>query len=247
MKYLTALALALLPLGCAANRNAAQSRNQVPPIEEGFLDRAVDAAPLGPIAADRRVFLRIQELSAGDSLAAPDAARELKSTLAEASQTMLAASALGLFRAGVYTGSTDLIDLACGSSRRVTHHALRRANHLGEIEAACGSLASLPSAPKSDVCGTSLRLLLDGYRQLAAGQEEAARKTEAEGLRQWSRCDRARALTRSPVPPTSRGFLVVATLQALDAAPVTYLGGEPAPDTAEAINAAFVQGAKLTR
>ena len=61
------------------------------------------------------------------------------------------------------------------------------------------------------------------------------------------RCQKIGAPLRSPVDPSTRGFLIVWVLHANDAPPVTFLAGETAPATAEAINDAFLRGVQAVR
>jgi hypothetical protein len=61
------------------------------------------------------------------------------------------------------------------------------------------------------------------------------------------RCPKISAPLRTPVDPSTRGFLIVWTLHANDAPPVTFLAGESAPATAEAINDAFLRGVQAVR
>ena len=45
----------------------------------------------------------------------------------------------------------------------------------------------------------------------------------------------------------TRGFLIVWVLHANEAPPVTFLAGETAPNTAEAINEGFLRGVQAVR
>jgi hypothetical protein len=61
------------------------------------------------------------------------------------------------------------------------------------------------------------------------------------------RCSKISAPLRTPVDPATRGFLIVWTLHANDAPPVTFLAGESTPATAESINDAFLRGVQAVR
>ena len=61
------------------------------------------------------------------------------------------------------------------------------------------------------------------------------------------RCPKITAPLRTPVDPNTRGFLIVWVLHANDAPPATFLAGEGAPATAEAINDGFLRGVQAIR
>lgn len=214
---------------------------------EGFDQPVETLAVLGPVEADRTLFIRLKEMESSNTLGSTDAPRELQAVLAPASQVGIGAAIPAMFRGGVFSGSPGLVNLACASIRRVTDATLRRTNSLGQYEQACAALAAPGSGGNGDACLASRGSFVDAFRLLGKGDESGARKATAEGLRVRRTCSSARPLARTPVAPGSRGFMIVAALQALDAAPSTYLAREPPPRTAEAMNAAFVVGAKALR
>lgn len=203
-------------------------------------------ALVGPVKEDRAAFSRIKELESNGSLGTIDGTRELSNILRSSSQTMLAATAPSLFRAGVYTGSPELIDISCDSMRRVTHAGLRRSNGLGQFEQACDALSGSVAARSNASCGSAPKLL-SAYQALKLGDEKKARQEAAAGLREQGLCSNNRPLVRTPVAPESRGFMIVVALQALNMPPATFLGNEPAPRTSDAINAAFAQNARMIK
>jgi len=200
--------------------------------------------PLRPGETDRALFALIRRLQERRLLGTPDADAELAPLLAAASQTMLAASALELYRAGVCAGSPSLMNQSCAASRRVEHPGLRRANRLRDLEAACAALALSPEELAARPCGASTAQLVEAYRLLASS-EERAREVAGAALRARAECSQALPLRRTPVAPTAPGFIVVAALQAVGADPVTWLAGEGTPNTASSINTAFVENVKL--
>jgi len=83
---------------------------------------------------------------------------------------------------------------------------------------------------------------------LAADKGPDAGRAAADAVRLLrDRCPKITAPLRTPVDPGSRGFLVVWVLHANDAPPVTFLAGETAPNTADAINDAFLRGVQAVR
>ncbi len=78
--------------------------------------------------------------------------------------------------------------------------------------------------------------------------ENEAGRLASEAVRSLrDRCPKMTAPLRTPVDPSSRGFLIVWVLHANDAPPVTFLAGETAPATAEAINEGFLRGVQAVR
>ena len=209
------------------------------------VDRA-SMALIGPLSQDRAAFERIKELESSGALGTLDGTRELKNVLHGSSQTMLAATAPSLFRAGVFAGTPELIDISCNAMRRVTHAGLRRSNGLAAFEQACDALAGSAAAQTQGSC-PSVQKLVGAYQSLRGGDEKKARKEAAAGLRDQGLCPNSRPLVRTPVTPDSRGFIVVVTLQAMGTAPATYLANETAPHTADSINAAFAQNARMIK
>jgi len=128
----------------------------------------------------------------------------------------------------------------------VTNSALRAS---GNVEAALQGCAALTSGKASnDGCGEGQAKLRDAYAQLAGEKSQDAGHTAADAVRMLrDRCSKIGAPLRSPVDPSTRGFLIVWVLHANDAPPVTFLAGETAPSTAEAINDAFLRGVQAVR
>ena len=238
---------AVLVVSCASQ---ARGRSSSPPASPdwraGLMEGRSTAtdAPLGPVPTDRTLFERIREMDDRGQLAELGSAEELRGASQGASQVMLAAAAYRRFQVGVFHGDPSLMQVACGMADRVVHVRLRRARSLEDLERVCGELARGPAGAKGR-CGAGLSSLYRGYKLLSEAREEVARRTTAEGLRARAECENARALVRTPVDPSSRGFLVVALLQAMDAPAATYLGGEGPPRAALSINEAFIQNVQI--
>src|SRR5436853_505619 len=78
--------------------------------------------------------------------------------------------------------------------------------------------------------------LRDAYALLVADKGPEAGRMAAEAVRVLrDGCSQIKAPLRTPVDPASRGFLIVWVLHANKAPPPTFLAGEPAPNTAEAV------------
>ena len=164
------------------------------------------------------------------------------------SQVLASALALPLFKAGVYLGQPRLIDRGCNAARRVTHSALRASGNVDAVLQACGTLASGRQSSSNDGCGEGQQKLREAYALLAAEKNQDAGHAAAEGVRMLrDRCGKMTAPLRTPVDPSTRGFLIVWVLHANDAPPVTFLAGEPVPNTAESINDAFLRGVQAVR
>jgi hypothetical protein len=237
IKYLL-LSVILLAPACATQQEPNDD------LSGGFIPLERNSAALvGPLKQDRAAFERIKDLEDSGALGTLEGTRELRAALRGASQTMLAATAPSLFRAGVYSGSPELIDISCESMRRVTHAGLRRSNGLGQYEQACDALGG--NAP-SGGC-QSVQKLVAAYQSLRLGDEKKARQEAAAGLREQGLCSSSKPLVRTPVAPESRGFMIVVALQAMSMPPATYLANEPAPRTADAINAAFAHNARMIK
>ena len=237
---------ALLVAGCASQSRGPRLEPSGPDWRNGLLeDRpAATDAPLGPVAADRDLFTRIRELDDRGQLAERGSAEELQTASRGASQVMLAAAAYRLFQVGVFHGDPALMSVACGMGDRVVHVRLRRARSLEDLESVCTRLDRGPP-PAKGACGAGLSSLYQGYKLLAEANEMEARRAAAEGLRSRAQCEEARPLVRTPVDPASRGFLVVALLQAMDAPAAAYLGGQGSPRAARTINEAFIQNVQI--
>jgi hypothetical protein len=242
-RLLSFMTLVLLMSACSSskkNTNNSGFEHGFMPVERG------DLALIGPVQQDRHAFERIRDLEATRTLATIDGARDLRDVLRGSSQTMLAASAPAIFRAGVYNGAPELIELACDSLKRVTHSGLRRTNELAQFDNACSALHGGGFGGRGS-CAESTQTLVRAYSELKSGDERSARRSTADALRDRSTCTEGRALVRTPVTPDSRGFIIVVALQASMAAPATYLASESAPQTADAVNAAFAQNARLIK
>src|SRR5688572_715914 len=118
------LSLGLI-LAMAAGCSSTKKVSSGPRFEDGFMPVARDdLALIGPCNQDRKAFERIRDLESTRALATIDGVRDLRDVLRNSSQTLLAASAPALFRAGVYEGAPELIELSCDSLKRVTHSGL---------------------------------------------------------------------------------------------------------------------------
>ena len=171
---------------------------------------------------------------------------QLDEIIAASSQVLASALALPLFKAGVYLGQPRLLEKGCVAARRVTHSALRAASNVDAVLQACGALTGGRSS--SDACGEAQQKLRDAYALLAAEKGNEAGHMAADAVRLLrDRCPKMTAPLRTPVDPSSRGFLIVWVLHANEAPPATFLAGETAPATAEAINEGFLRGVQALR
>ena len=240
------LMLALLVGACAHEQPPApvsQERDWGRGLDE---DLSAQIAPVGPIDTDQRAYDFIRQREREHALGSKVTAVELDEIINASSQVLASALALPLFRAGVYLGQPRLIDRGCVSARRVTHSALRSSGNVEAVLQACAALTS--GRQGSDGCSDGQAKLRDAYAQLAADKATEAGHAAAEAVRQLrDRCPKIGAPLRGPVDPGSKGFLIVWTLHANDAPAVSFLAGEPAPNTAEAINDGFLRGVQAVR
>ena len=203
-------------------------------------------APVGPIENDHYAYDLIRQRERERALGTRATAAELDEIINASSQVLASAMALPLFKAGVFLGQPRLIDKGCTAAQRVTHSALRSSGNVDAVLQACGALQN--GRPAADGCGEGQKKLRDAYALLAADKGQDAGRTAAEAVRALrDRCPKISAPLRTPVDPSTRGFLIVWTLHANDAPPVTFLAGEQAPNTAEAINEAFLRGVQAIR
>src|SRR3989441_85334 len=216
-------------------------------LEEAWRSRGPQIAPLGPIDSDQSAYNYIRRREQERDLGSRMTAAGLDEIIAASSQVLASAMALPLFRAGVYLGSPRLIERACTSAKRVTHSALRTSGNVDAVLQGCGALTAARQG-SSDACGEGKQKLRDAYALLSAEKsQEAGRAAPAAARSLRDRCPKMTAPLRTPVDPGSRGFLIVWVLHANDAPPVTFLAGETAPDTADAINDAFLRGVQAVR
>jgi hypothetical protein len=207
---------------------------------------ATQIAPLGPIESDQHAYDLIRRRERERALATKLTALDVDEIIGNSSQVLASALALPLFKAGVYLGSPRLLDKGCVAARRVTHSALRSTGRVDEVLQACAALTS--GRQGNDGCSEGQQKLRDAYSLLAAEKAPEAGRAAAEAVRVLrDRCPKIAAPLRTPVDPTSRGFLIVWTLHANDAPPATFLAGESAPATAEAINDAFLRAVQAVR
>ncbi|HTO98501.1 MAG TPA: hypothetical protein VMK66_15740 [Myxococcales bacterium] len=244
-KHIVILSLAAL-LACAHEDTA-----QLP--TERDWQKGLDAtrgpqiAPLGPLDTDQGAYDYIRRREQERDLGSRMTASGLDEIIGSSSQVLASAMALPLFRAGVYLGQPRLIERACASANRVTHGALRASGNLDAVLQGCGAL-NAPRQGGGDSCADGKQKLREAYAQLAADKAQDAGHTAADAVRMLrDRCAKMTAPLRTPVDPGSRGFLIVWALHANDAPPVTYLAGEPAPNTADAINDGFLRGVQAVR
>jgi hypothetical protein len=209
--------------------------------------RGPQIAPVGPLDTDQGAYNYIRRREQERDLGSRMTAAGLDEIIAASSQVLASALALPLFRAGVYFGQTRLIERGCTSARRVTHAALRSSGNVDAVLQACGTLTAGKQG-SSDACGDGRQKLRDAYGLLAAEKGQDAGRTAADAVRLLrDRCPKMTAPLRTPVDPGSRGFLIVWVLHANDAPPVTFLAGEAAPNTADAINDGFLRGVQAVR
>jgi hypothetical protein len=203
--------------------------------------RANSIAPVGPIDSDQRAYDIIRRREQQHALGTKATALELDDLINNSSQVLASAMSLPLFKAGVYLGLPRLIEKGCTAGRRVTHSALRSSGNIDAVLQACSALTSGKSG--SSACAQGKKKLRDAYALLADDKGSEAGRTAAEAVQLLrDRCPKITAPLRTPVDPTSKGFLIVWVLHANHAPPQTLLAGEAAPATAEAINEGFVRG-----
>jgi hypothetical protein len=203
-------------------------------------------APVGPIDSDVNGYNLIRRREQERALGSKDTLVELEEIVGNSSQVLASALALPLFQAGVYLGQPQIIEKACAAARRVTHPALRSSGNVETVLQGCGALTV--GKQSSDPCSEGEKKLRDAYAQLASNKPTDAGHTGADAVRILrDRCPKMMAPLRTPVDPSTRGFLIVWTLHANDAPPATFLTGLPAPATAESINEAFLRGVQAVK
>ncbi|HMC35373.1 MAG TPA: hypothetical protein VKH65_13225 [Myxococcales bacterium] len=207
---------------------------------------APQIAPLGPLESDQGAYDLVRRRERERALGSKMTGVQLDEIIAASSQVLASALALPLFKAGVYLGQPRLLEKGCVAARRVTHSALRAASNVDAVLQACGALTGGRSS--SDACGEAQQKLRDAYALLAAEKGNEAGHMAADAVRLLrDRCPKMTAPLRTPVDPSSRGFLIVWVLHANEAPPATFLAGETAPATAEAINEGFLRGVQALR
>jgi hypothetical protein len=203
-------------------------------------------APLGPLESDQGAYDLVRRRERDRALGSKVTAAQLDEIIIASSQVLASALALPLFKAGVYLGQPRLVEKGCAAARRVTHSALRSTSNIDAVLQACGALTA--GRTSSDACGEGQQKLRDAYALLAAEKGAEAGRMAAEAVRLLrDRCPKMTAPLRTPVDPGSRGFLIVWVLHANEAPPATFLAGETAPATAEAINEGFLRGVQAIR
>jgi hypothetical protein len=224
----------------------------IQPLAERDWEKGLDAsrgpqiAPLGPIDTDQNGYNYIRRREQDHDLGSRITAAGLDEIIASSSQVLASSIALPLFRAGVYFGQPRLIERACTAAGRVTHSSLRASGNVDAVLQGCSALTGQKMG--SDSCADGKQKLRDAYALLAADKGNEAGRAAADGVRILrDRCSKMTAPLRGPVDPTSRGFLIVWALHANDAPPVTFLAGDPAPNTADAINDGFLRGVQAVR
>ena len=241
----TALALAVACAHDTGPAPVAHERNW----EQGLdSEHAPQIAPLGPLENDQFAYDFIRRREREHALGSKVTAAELDEVINASSQVLASAMALPLFKAGVYLGLPKLIEKGCVAARRVTHSALRSSGQTDAVLQACSALTTGKQVSRASGCADGKKLLRDAYALLADDKGADAGRKAAEGVQLLrDKCPKMTAPLRTPVDPSTRGFLIVWTLHANDAPPVTFLAGEPAPNTAEAINEAFLRGVQAVR
>jgi hypothetical protein len=241
-----------LLLAIAASVVASCAHEEVsPPADRDWaqgLDGALapQIAPLGPLESDQVAYDLVRRRERERALGSKLTAAQLDEIVGASSQVLASALSLPLFKAGVYLGQPRLIDKGCAAARRVIHAALRSSGNVDAVLQGCGALTG--GRTSSDACGEGQQKLRDAYALLAAEKANEAGRLAAEAVRSLrDRCTKMTAPLRTPVDPSSRGFLIVWALHANDAPPVTFLAGETAPATAEAINEGFLRGVQAIR
>jgi hypothetical protein len=243
-KSILMLTAAIALAGCAHDPPPAPAAHDWEHGLDGSLTAQI--APVGPIEGDVNAYNLIRRREQERALGSKDTLVELDGIVGNSSQVLASALALPLFQAGVFYGQPAIIEKACTAARRVTHPALRSSGNVETVLQGCGALTV--GKQSNDPCSEGEKKLREAYGQLAANKAVDAGHTAADGVRMLrDRCPKMMAPLRSPVDPSSRGFLVVWTLHANDAPPVTFLAGQPAPATAESINEAFLRGVQAVK
>jgi hypothetical protein len=209
-------------------------------------DFSQSIAPLGPIQSDQGAYDLVRRREREHALGSRLTATDLDEIINNSSQVLASALSLPLFKAGVYLGQPRLLDRGCVAAKRVTHSALRSSGNVEAVLQACAAL--ITGKPSSDGCGDGQQRLREAYALLAGEKGPEAGRAAAEAVRSLrDRCPKMTAPLRTPVDPSTRGFLIVWALHSNDAPPVTFMAGETAPNTAEAINEAFLRGVQAVR
>lgn len=205
-------------------------------------------APLGPLESDQGAYDFIRRREREHALATRATAADLDEIINGSSQVLASALALPLLRAGVYLGSPRLVEKGCAAGQRVTNSALRASGNVEAALQACSALNSGARTAAADGCGEGQQKLREAYALLSQEKPADAGRAAAEAVRSLrDRCPKMTAPLRTPVDPSTRGFLIVWALHANDAPPVSFLAGESAPAIAEAINDAFLRGVQAVR
>jgi hypothetical protein len=211
---------------------------------DGTLSSSI--APVGPIDTDQNAYNLIRRREQERALTTNDTLVELDDVVNNSSQVLASALSMPLFQAGVFQGSPALIDRGCAAARRVTHPLLRSSGNVEAVLQACGAL--IAGRQSNDGCADSEKKLRDAYAMLAADKATDAGHMAADAVRGLrDRCPKMLAPLRTPVDPSTRGFIIVWTLHANDAPPASFLAGMPAPQTAESINEAFLRGVQAVK
>jgi hypothetical protein len=206
----------------------------------------VQIAPVGPLDSDQRAYDVIRRREQQHALGSKATGLEIDDIINNSSQVLASAMALPLFKAGVFLGLPRLIDKGCTAAHRVTHSKLVASGNIDSVVQGCQALSTGKSG--SGACSQGKKKLRDAYALLADDKGSEAGRAAAEAVQLLrDRCPKMTAPLRTPVDPSSRGFLIVWVLHANHAPPATLLAGEPAPQTAEAINESFVRGVEALR
>ncbi len=245
-KFIALISAAGLLASCAHEEPAPSPKSERN-WEQGLdSDHAPQIAPLGPIETDQFAYDFIRRREREHALVTKATGSDLDEIINASSQVLASALSLPLFKAGVYLGQPRLIDRGCTAAQRVTNSSLRTSGQVEAVLQACAALTSGKSS--NDGCGEAQQKLREAYALLAADKAQNAGRAAADAVRTLrDRCPKIGAPLRTPVDPGTRGFLIVWTLHANDAPPVTFLAGEQAPNTAEAINDAFLRGVQAVR
>jgi hypothetical protein len=245
LKRISIVSLVALAVACA-HEEVAQNADK--DWDHGLdADLSTQIAPLGPIDSDQGAYNLIRRREKEHALGSRLTALELDDVINNSSQVLASALALPLFKAGVYYGQPRLIDKGCTAAHRVTHSALRSSGSIDAVMQACGALTN-PTKPGSDACSDGQKKLRDAYALLSQDKGPEAGRAGAEAVRFLrDRCPKMSAPLRTPVDPSSRGFLIVWVLHANDAPASTFLAGETSIATAEAINEGFLRGVQAVR
>jgi hypothetical protein len=245
LKHISILSLVALAVACAHEEIAQPADKDW---EHGLdAELGTQIAPLGPIDSDQGAYNLIRRREKEHALGSRLTALELDDVVNNSSQVLASALALPLFKAGVYYGQPRLIDKGCAAAQRVTNSALRSSGSIDAVVQACGALTN-PTRQGEGSCSDGQKKLRDAYALLAQDKGPEAGRTAAEAVRFLrDRCPKMAAPLRTPVDPSSRGFLIVWVLHANDAPPTTFLAGETSIATAEAINEGFLRGVQAVR